>query len=100
MIELQSDQKERYRLWIDYPQRVLVKMEVYGTDQKLFLEASFADYEVIGDYPWPKKIQCHFTSPQILFTITYKQIFINSGVTEKDFLLHYPQTTIIEKLEN
>ena len=100
VIELQSEKKELYRLWIDYQKRAMVKMKVYGADQKLLLEAWFDDYETIDDYTWPKKIECNFTSSQILFKIKYKQIVINSGVTEKDFLLQYPQTTIIEKLEN
>jgi len=100
LIELQSDQKELYRLWIDYQQRAMVKMEVYGADQKLFLEAFFDDYKTIADYSWPRKIECNFTSSQILLKIKYKQIFVNSGVTEKDFLLQYPRTTIIENLEN
>jgi len=100
LIELQSDQKEFYRLWVDYQQRTIVKMKIYDADQKLFLEAFFDDYETIADYPWPKKIECDFTSSQILLKIKYKQILVNSGVTEKDFLLQYPQTTIIENLEN
>jgi len=100
VIELRSDQKELYRLWIDYQQRAMVKMEVYGADQKLLLQAWFDDYETIDDYTWPKKIECNFTSSQILLKIKYKQLFVNSGVTEKDFLLQYPQTTIIENLEN
>jgi len=70
VIELQSDQKEVYRLWIDYQQREMVKMKVYGADQKLLLEAWFDNYETIDDYTWPKKIECNFTSSQIRFSVT------------------------------
>ena len=100
LIELHSDQKELYRLWIDYQQRALVNMEVYDADQKLFLEALFDNYERVGNYLWPKKIVYNFTSSQIVLKIKYKQVFVNSGVTQKDFLLYYPQATIIENLKN
>ena len=100
IIELQSEQKELYRLWIHSKKRALIKLEVYGANRKPLLRASFKDYKTIDDYNWPYWIECNFLPSKILLRIKYKQIFVNPGVTKTDFLLQYPKTTIIENLKN
>jgi len=95
-----SDRQEWYRVWLDRKKGVMVRMEAYGADRKLFLTARFEDYQTIGGYNWPRRIECSFISSKILLKIKYKQFALNSKITDSSFQLQYPPDTRFEDIDN
>lgn len=88
-----------YRLWMDTDRGVMVKVHIYGADKKLCLIVRFDDYEKAGSYEWPRQIECDFVSSKVQLKVKYKRLFLNSGVTESSFRLHYPSGTMIENID-
>jgi hypothetical protein len=97
LIELRSEQKEVYRLWIIHG--LIAKMEIYGADGDLQVKARFDNYEAIDDYQWPRWIECNDVASETQLTIKYKKIFLNSGIARGAFFLDYPPTLSPDDLD-
>ena len=98
LIELRSEQKEVYRLWIIHG--LIAKMEIYGPDGELQVKARFDNYEVIDDYQWPGRIECTYVASETQVVIKYKKIFLNSGIARGAYLLDYPPTISPDNLDD
>ena len=95
-----SDHQEWYRVWIDREKGVMLRMEAYGQDGKLFLTARFEDYQPANGYNWPRRIECSFIPQMIQLKVKYKQFSLNTGTVESIFRLQYPPGTMIDNIDN
>ncbi|MEW5800875.1 MAG: DUF4292 domain-containing protein [bacterium] len=95
-----SDGEERYRIWMDQKTGLMLRMEVYRQGKEPFLSARFEDYRTIDGYSWPGRIDCSFLPSRIQLKVKYKQLALNSGITESIFHLQYPPGTMIEDIDD
>lgn len=87
VVEFRPSDDFFYKVWIDKNKGVIIKIELQRADQKLHLLATFKEYRIIEGFNWPKHIECNFSESQIKLKIKYKQIFLNSSITEDIFIL-------------
>lgn len=95
-LEVYSPSHELYLIWLDSTWGVAAKMEIWDSDQKLRLAASFGGYKTVDSFQWPSLIECKFPLSQTTMKIVYKTTLLNRGLADNPFLVSYPPSVIIE----
>jgi outer membrane lipoprotein-sorting protein len=92
LIQLTStDSKRKQRIWLDVADLGCVKSEIVDLGDRLVFRVEFDKFREIGRLQTPFLVKTYMPEEEAEFTLEFKDLVLNSPITEADFDLKVPE---------
>lgn len=92
LIQLTSrDSKRKQRIWLDVADLNCIRSEILDLGDGLAFKVEFGKFREIGSLRTPFLVKSYLAKEKAEFTLEFKDLVLNSPITEADFNLEVPK---------